>query len=126
VYAVHAFGVRATVLRHRQPVAHRDALQHEHAVAVEHLAGRLDLETLGIDVDLTRLQRAGERAGQSPAGRRYHIVQRGRARGELVGRDAVVLGDLCVDAEGDRFGLGGQVGQALWPAEALDANSGYV
>jgi hypothetical protein len=45
-----------------------------------HLADRLDLELLGIDVDLTRFQRAGEGARQSPAGGRDDVVERRRVR----------------------------------------------
>jgi hypothetical protein len=126
VPALHALGVRATVLRDGKPVVDGDALEDQDAVAVEHLTGRLDLETLGIDFDLTRFQRAGERAGQSPAGRRDHIVQRGRARREAVRWHAVVLGHLGVDAERDRLVLGGEIGKALGSAEALDADAGDV
>ena len=46
----------------RQLVAHRDPLDHEHAVALEDLALRLGLERVLLDLDPARLQRARERA----------------------------------------------------------------
>jgi hypothetical protein len=49
---------------------------------------------------LTRFQRAGKGARQSPARGRDHVVQRRGARRKVVGADAIVLGDLGMDAEG--------------------------
>jgi hypothetical protein len=92
-------------------------------VVLVDLADRLDLVLVLLELDLTRFQRAGEGAGQSPAGRGDDVVERRRVRREGVRRDAVVLGDLGVHAEGHRFVLGGQVRQALRPAEALDADA---
>jgi hypothetical protein len=48
-----------------------DPLDNQDALLVLDVSERLDLVALRIDLDLTRLQRAGERAGQSPAGRGY-------------------------------------------------------
>jgi hypothetical protein len=80
------------VLRYWQPVVNGDPLDHEHAVTVEYLADRLDLVPLRIDFDLTRLQRAGESAGQSAARRGDDIVEHRGVRREPVRIDAVVLG----------------------------------
>ena len=83
--AVYALGILAAVVGHGQAIAHGDALEHEDALAVDHLAGGPDLVPIKIDFDMTRLQRACERAGQSAAGRRDHVVERGRVRRELLG-----------------------------------------
>ena len=92
--AVHALDLLAPVLRHREAIPHGDPPDHEHAVAVEDLADGLDLVPLRIDFDLTRLQRAGERARQSAACGSDHVIECRRVRREVVGPDPVVLGDL--------------------------------
>ncbi len=92
-------------------------------VLVKDIPDRLNLVGVVLDFDLTRLQRAGERAGQSPAGGRHDVVERRRVRREVPWRDAVMLGHLGVHAECDRLVLGGQVGEALRPAEPLDAHA---
>jgi hypothetical protein len=99
---------------------HCDAPDDEHLVLELDLADRLDVVALRIDLDLTRFQRAGEGAGQSAAGGGHHVVKRRRVGRVLLGADAVVLGHLGVDAEGDGLVLGGQVGEPLRAAEALD------
>ncbi len=90
-------------------------------VLFKDISDRLNLVSVGLDFDLTRLQRAGKRAGQSPASGRHDVVERRRVRGEVRCGDPVVLGHLGVHTEGDRLVLGGQVGQALRAAEPLDA-----
>ena len=92
--AVHALDLLAPVLRHGKAIAHGDPLDDEHAVAVEDLADGLDLVSLRIDFDLTRLQRATQRTGESTCCRRDHVIERRRVRREVVGPDPVVLGDL--------------------------------
>ena len=91
---MHALDLLAPVLRHGKAIAHGDPLDHEHAVAVEDLADGLDLVSLRIDFDLTRLQRARERARQSAACGGDHVIERRRVRREVVGPDPVVIGDL--------------------------------
>lgn len=120
VHAVNSLDVSAPVLRDDEAVIDPDPLDHEDAVLSLDLAGGLDVVALGIDVDLTRLQRAGERAGQSPTGRSHDVVERRGVRRILLGIDAVVLGHLGVDSERDGALLGGQVGQPLGAAQALD------
>jgi hypothetical protein len=105
--AVDALGLLALVLRYGQPVVNGDPLNHEHAVAGEYLADRLNLVPLRIDFDLTRLQRAGEGAGQSAARRGDHVVERRGARRELIRIDTVVLGHLGMHAESHRLALRG-------------------
>jgi hypothetical protein len=123
VEAVHALDLVAAILRHAEAIAHDDAPDHEHLVLELDLTDRLDLIALRIDFDLTRFQRAGEGAGQSPAGRGYDVVERGGVRRVLLGGDAVVRGDLGVHAERDRLGLGGKVREPLRSAETLDPDS---
>ena len=126
VEPVHALDLLAPVLRNGEPVVNGDAPDHEHRVLEHHLADRLDLVALRIDIDVTRLQRAGEGAGQSAAGGRHHVVERGRVWGVLVGADTVVLRDLGMDPERDRLVLGGQVREPLRSAQPLDLHTGYV
>ena len=120
VHAVHSLDVGAPVLRDGEAVIDPDPLDHEDAVLGLDLAGGLDLVALGIDVDVTRLQRAGERAGQSPTGRSDDVVERRGVRRIPLRIHSVVLGHLRVDPERDRALLGGQVGEPLGAAEPLD------
>jgi hypothetical protein len=106
-----------------QPVGHDDALDDQRLVLKNDLADRYDAEIIRVNIDVTRFQRAGKGARQSPARGRDDIVQRRRARGKVVGADAVVLGDLGVDAEGHGVHLGGEVSQPLGPAQALDPDT---
>jgi hypothetical protein len=50
---------------------------------------------------LARLQRAPEGPGQSAAGRCDNVVEGRCVRGKVLGVDAVVIGDLRMDTEGD-------------------------
>ena len=126
VEGVHPLGLRSPLGRDREPVTHVDALDDQYAVLGLDLADGLYVVALRIDFDLTRLQRAGEGAGQSAAGGGHHVVERGRVRRILIGLDAVVLGDLGMHAEDDRRLLGGEVGESLRPTEPLDPNPGNV
>ncbi|MDQ6819703.1 MAG: hypothetical protein M3076_05090 [Actinomycetota bacterium] len=106
-----------------QAVADGDPPDHQDVVLVKDIPDRLYLVGVALNFDLTRLQRAGERAGQSPAGGRHYIVKRRRVRREIRGGDTVVLGHLGMHAERDRLLLGGQVGEALRPPQPLDAHA---
>jgi hypothetical protein len=57
-----------------------DALDHQDVILGFDLADRLGVVGLWIDFDLTRFQRAGERAGQSAAGCGDYVVESGRVR----------------------------------------------
>ena len=103
---MHALGLFPLLRPNRKAVADRDPLDHEHLVALEDLADGFYLVLLRVDLDLTRLQRAGKGAGQSAAGGGHDIVERRGVRREVLGLDPVVLGDLGVDAEHDRLLLG--------------------
>jgi hypothetical protein len=107
VKAVHALGLLPPLFRDAKAVVDRDSLDHQNVVLGFDLTDRLDLEAVPLDFDLTRFQRTGEGAGQSAAGRGYHVVERRRVRREPVRRDVIMLGDLRVDPEHNRFLLGG-------------------
>src|SRR5207248_73048 len=99
VESMHALGILPPVSGHAQAVVDGDSLDHQHVVLGFNLANRLYLEAVPLDFDLTRFQRAGKGAGQSAAGRGYHVVERRRMRRELLRRNVVMLGNLRVDAE---------------------------
>ncbi len=94
VEGMHPLGLLPALFGDREPVAHVDALDDQHAVLGLDLADGLNVVAVRIDFDLTRLQRAGEGAGQSAPGRRDHVVERRGVRRVLLGPDAIVLGDL--------------------------------
>ncbi len=106
VEAVHALDFSPLRFGHRESVGHRDPLDHEHRVAFEHLANGLNVKALGINFDLTRFQRAGEGAGQSPARGGDHVIQGRRVRREILQADPVVGGDLGMHTKSDRLLLG--------------------
>ncbi len=102
--AVHALDLLVLVGAHAgEPVAHRDPLDHEDSVALEDLALRLGVERVTFDLNPARLQRAREGARQSASRGGDHVVEARGLRCEVLGRDAVVLGDLGVNAELDRL-----------------------
>lgn len=123
---VHPFGLFAARVIDREAITHADAFDHEHVVLGLDLADRLDLVALSIDFDLTRFQRARERAGQSPASRSDDVVERGRVRRIAVRIHAVVLGDLRMHAKRNRFGLGRQMREPLRSTKPFDADPGDI
>jgi hypothetical protein len=120
VNVVHSLRVRPSLCGYREAIVDSDSLDHKDAVLGLDLAGGLGLVSLGIDLDLTRLQRAGKGAGQSATGRRDDVVKRRSVRRILRRVDAVVLGDLGVNPECDWALLRWKVRQPLRPAEPLD------
>lgn len=124
--AVNSLCLLVVLGRDPEAVADGDALDHEHTVAIEDLALGGGLELASVDLDLARLQRAGKGARQSAPGRGDHVVESGGRRRKVVGRDTVVVGDLGVNAEGDRFLPGGEVREALRAAEEFDFHVGAV
>jgi hypothetical protein len=92
--AMDTLDLLASAVGNPEPIPNGDAANHENLVLEHNLADRLDLVALRINLDLTRLQRAGERARQSAPSRRHDVIQRGRVRWVPIGGDAVVLGDL--------------------------------
>ena len=66
------------------------------------LADDVGRELAAVGIDLTRLQRASERAQHSTGGRRDHVIDRRRVRlSERRRVDLVVLGNGAVRAETD-------------------------
>jgi hypothetical protein len=100
-----------------------DAFDEQHAFLGLDLANGLDLIPLGIDLNLTRLQRAGEGASQSAAGSSHDVVECGRVRRVLLRTDTVVLGHLGVHAEHDRRLFGGQKGKPLRATKPLNSHA---
>jgi hypothetical protein len=98
-----------------------DPLDDEDAVLVLDLAGRLADQPSLARVDVTRLQRAPEGAGQSAGCGSDEVVERRRPLGLAASRDAVVVGDLVVDAELDLRER--ELGTTQGPADALDAHA---
>ncbi len=81
-------------------------LNNEHLVLGLYLPNGLGIETILVERNVTRRQRAGEGAKQSPTGRRDQVVQ-GAGVGLLhIGGDTVVFGDLVVDPKEDRLVFG--------------------
>jgi hypothetical protein len=126
VEAVDALDFVSTLSGDAEPVANRDPLDHQYAVLCLDFAERLDVVLIGINIDLTRLQRAGKGAGQSACGGSDNVVQRRRVGRVLIGAYAVVLGDFGMHAEHHGLRLGWEVGEPLRPAEPLDLHARYV
>ena len=76
-----------------------DPLHHQNPFLSLYLPHRVGVEV--IEGNPTRFQRAPKSAEQSAACSRDEVVECSVVRFHLFGRDAVVLGDLAVDAEED-------------------------
>ena len=120
---MHPLSLLSSFLGDREPIAHVDAFDEQHAVLCLDLANGLHLVALGIDLDLTRLQRAGEGASQSAAGGGHYVVECRGVRWVLLGPHAVVLGHLGVHTEHDWRFLGGQKGKPLRAAKPLNPHA---
>lgn len=110
----------------RERVLDVNPLDDEDAVLCLDLADCLTRQPPFSRLDLTRLQRASEGAGQSAAGGRDHVVERRRPLDVAAAGDAVVVCDLVVNAELDRLLAGREIGAAQRTADALDADAGPV
>jgi hypothetical protein len=89
-------------------------------------ANRLRDEATFPRSNLARLQRAPEGAGQSTGGGGHEIVKRRGVRVRLGGTDAIVGGDLRMDAKKHRLALCRQIRPAERPFDTLDAHEGTV
>jgi hypothetical protein len=106
-----------------------DPLEHEHFIFRLYLSNRVSVEALPVKGNLTRCQRAGEGAEQSAARCCDQVIESARVRLLLVERDAIVLGDLAMNAEGDRLFLRRNVRQPNLALNRLELDSrdvGYV
>ena len=113
-------GCAVDVVVDAQRVLDVDAPDHEHAVLRLDLPGRVARELPSCGVDVARLQRASEGAGQSAGSRGDDVVERGRPLDVAATRDAVVIRDLVVHAEPDRLVGPGELRAAKWALHALD------
>ena len=103
-----------------QRVRDMDALDHEDTVVALDLTARLAREPAFVWIDVTRFQRASEGAGESAGSRGDDVVERRRALGIAAPRNAVVVGDLVVNSEEDRFFASGKLRASQWAADSLD------
>lgn len=91
MYALDDGGIRALS---RKFVVRVNAFHDEYLALEFDLTGHLAGELSAACVDAARFQRAPEGPGQSPGGRGHEIVESRGIRGEILRRDAVVLGDF--------------------------------
>ena len=73
-------------------------------------------------IDLARLQRASEGAGQSASGSGDDIIEGGRMRLEHLGRNFVMLGHRAVHPEDHRMGFGRKPRPPERPSHAFDSH----
>jgi hypothetical protein len=110
----------------RERVVHVDPAKHEDAVLDLDLPTRVRGEFPPAGLDLARLQRAPEGARQSAGGGCDEIVESRRVGRKAVLRDAVMLCDLVVYAEGDGAVAARKLGLAHGPPPPDDAHLGRV
>lgn len=101
----------ALVLSGAQSVMGVDAANHQDFSVQFALAGYLGTEFAVAGINAARFQRAPEGAGESTAGRRHHVIESSRVRGERLWGDLVVLRDLGVDSENHRLFFDRQVSE---------------
>ena len=116
--------VGVTVEREREVDV--NSLDHQDTVLGLDLADRLCGQSSFSGGNLTRLQRASKRAGQSPGGGSDHVVERGRMCRFAAAWNAVVVGYLVVNAEEDRLVLGREERAPQWAPHAFDPHAGVV
>ena len=92
-----------------QLIADPNALDDEHAALDLDVALGLGCEVSLAGVDLARLQRATQRAGESTCRGGDHVIERCRMRLELAGFRPVMRRHLVVHAERNRLGLSREV-----------------
>ena len=106
VKPMRALGGGALVRGQPQVVVDVHGPDHQYRAFLAYVSGRVAGQVALTGGYIARFQRAPQRAGQSPAGGRHHVVERRGVRLMNVRIDAVVLGHLGVDAEQHRVGLG--------------------
>jgi hypothetical protein len=103
-----------------------DAPYDQHIVFFLDFADRLGAEATFARRNFARLQRAAKGAGQSTGGGGHQVVERGGVRVRLGGANAVLGGDLRMDAKENWFCFRRQIGPAEWTFDTLDAHVGTV
>lgn len=124
--AVHALDSVFLFFRHVQGVDHVDTLDHENLVLEFHFAGDFRGEFLVAGIDLARLQRASEGAGESATRCGDYVVECGRMWLGDFSADAVVRCNGTMDTELHRTFFSRQVGAAQRALLPLDFDFGYV
>jgi len=76
-----------------------DPLEYEDLVLRLYLTDGIGVETLLLEGNVTRCQRASEGAEKSAASRRDQVIEGGRVRFHFLGRGPVVFGDLAMSTE---------------------------
>jgi hypothetical protein len=76
-----------------------DPLKYEDLVLRLYLTDGIGVETLLLEGNLTRCQRASEGAQQSATGRRDQVIEGGRVRFHFLRQGSVVFGDLAMSTE---------------------------
>ena len=109
-----------------QLVADPNALDDEHAVLDLDVPLRLGGEMSLAGVDLARLQRATQRAGESTCRRRDHVIERRGVRLEGTGLRSIMLRHLVVYTECNRLGLRRKMRLTEGTFDALDPNVGDI
>jgi hypothetical protein len=117
---VHALGGRAGRGRGGEMVGGVDAPDDQDLIFQLDLTPDVGGEALVARVDVARLQRTAEGAGQSAAGGRHDIVERRGMGLDDVRVDLVVGGHRAMHAERHGDPLRRQVGLAQRPGLALD------
>ena len=92
-----------------QLIADPNALDDEHAVLDLNVALGLRREMAFAGLNLARLQRATQRAGESTCRGGDHVIERCRMRLEFAGFRPVMRRHLVVHAERNRLGLSREV-----------------
>ena len=105
----HTLDRRALLLVGREVIGDRDTPDHQDCAVDVNLTDHIGPDLLGAGRDMARFQRAGKRAQQSPTCGRDQVVQRRGVRMRDIGREAVVGGNLAMNAKEDRFWLSRQV-----------------
>ena len=103
VHVDHALYGLAILLLGSEVEGLLDPLYHEYLVFRLYLPDRVGVETVLIEGNLTRCQRACEGAQQSATSRRDQVIEGGRVLLLVVGRDTVMLGDLTVNPKEHRL-----------------------
>jgi len=109
-----------------QPVADVYPLDHQHAIFLLDLADRFCSEVSLSRRYLARFQRASECAGESTGGRGDQVIDRRCMRGPSRNLHPVMLGDLRMNVEPDRFTFRRHKGTSQRPLDALNSYSGAV
>lgn len=103
-----------------------DAFEDQHLVLDLDLAAHLGGQPALAGIDVARLQRTCQGAGESAACGGDQVIDRRGVRRRDLWADAVVLGDGAVHAERHGARLGGQISKSQRPDLSFDSDLGDV